>query len=132
MGMTSIRGLIEVVLVVEDIDRSMAFYHDTLGLEPISPPELPLKFLRIGPQRPGVPQQVVLVPHLVGEQPQVRSRALHHVGLEVAPEDYDRERQRLADLGFELRGGQHPFLPVDAFYLDDPDGNEIEIATWRG
>jgi catechol-2,3-dioxygenase len=32
----------------------------------------------------------------------------------------------------EIRGGQHPFLPVDAFYLDDPDGNEVEIAAWRG
>ena len=31
-----------------------------------------------------------------------------------------------------VRGGQHPFMPVEAFYLDDPDGNEIEIATWRG
>jgi catechol 2,3-dioxygenase-like lactoylglutathione lyase family enzyme len=132
-GMTSIRGLVEVVLVVEDIDRSMAFYRDTLGLEPISPSELPVKFLRIGPERGGVPQQVVLIPRqLAAEQPLIRTRALHHVGLEVAPEDYERERQRLADLGFELRGGQHPFMPVDAFYLDDPDGNEIEIATWRG
>jgi catechol 2,3-dioxygenase-like lactoylglutathione lyase family enzyme len=131
--MTSIRGLVEVVLVVEDIDRSVAFYRDTLGLEPISPPELPVKFLRIGPLRTGVPQQVVLIPRrMVAEQPLVRTRALHHIGLEVAPEDYDRERERLADLGFELRGGQHPFMPVDAFYLDDPDGNEIEIATWRG
>jgi catechol 2,3-dioxygenase-like lactoylglutathione lyase family enzyme len=130
---TGIRGLVEVVLVVEDMDRSVAFYRDTLGLEPISPPELPVKFLRIGPQRAGVPQQVVLIPRqLAAEQPLVRTRALHHLGLEVAPEDYDRERQRLADLGFELRGGQHPFMPVDAFYLDDPDGNEIEIATWRG
>jgi hypothetical protein len=25
-----------------------------------------------------------------------------------------------------------PRQAVDAFYLDDPDGNEIEIATWRG
>ena len=131
--MTSIRGLVEVVLVVEDIDRSVAFYRDTLGLEPISPPELPIKFLRIGPQRTGVPQQIVLIPRqLAAEQPLVRTRAHHHIGLEVATEDYDRERQRLADLGFELRGGQHPFMPVDAFYLDDPDGNEIEIATWRG
>jgi catechol 2,3-dioxygenase len=131
--MTSIRGLIEVVLVVEDIDRSLAFYRDTLGLEPISPPELPVKFLRIGPQRSGVPQQVVLIPRqMAAEQPLIRTRALHHIGLEVAPEDYDREHQRLADLGFDLRGGQHPFMPVDAFYLDDPDGNEIEIATWRG
>ena len=57
--------------------------------------------------------------------------ALHHIGLEVAPDDYERERQRLIGLGFAIRGGEHPFMPVDAFYLDDPDGNEIEIATWR-
>jgi catechol 2,3-dioxygenase-like lactoylglutathione lyase family enzyme len=106
-----------VVLVVEDIDRSMAFYRDTLGLEPISPPELPVKFLPIGPQRTGIPQQIVLIPrHLAAEQPLVRTRVLHHIGLEVAPEDYDREQQRLADLAFELRGGQHPFMPVVAFF----------------
>jgi catechol-2,3-dioxygenase len=76
---------------------------------------------------------VVLIPRQqVTEQPLVRTRALHHIALEVAPEDYEQERQRLADLGFELRGGQHPFMHVDAFYLDDPDGNEIEIAIWRG
>jgi catechol 2,3-dioxygenase-like lactoylglutathione lyase family enzyme len=132
-GISNIRGLVEVVLVVEDIERSMAFYCETLGLTPISPPDLPVKFLRIGPRRTEIPQQVVLIPRqLASEQPLVRTRALHHIGLEVAPEDYEPERQRLADLGFELRGGQHPFMPVDAFYLDDPDGNEIEIATWRG
>jgi len=85
--------MVEVVLVVEDIDRSMAFYHDTLGLEPISPPSLPVKFLRIGAPGAGVPQQVVLIPrHLAAAQPLVRNRALHHIGLEVAPEDYDRGR----------------------------------------
>ena len=121
------------MLVVEDIDRSVAFYRDTLGLEPLSPPELPVKFLRIGPDRGGVPQQVVLIPRsMAADQPLVRTRALHHIGLEVAPEDYEGERRRLTGLGFELRGGKHPFMPVDAFYLDDPDGNEIEIATWRG
>src|SRR5205814_1509219 len=53
--MAAIRGMVEVVLVVEDIDRSVAFYQDTLGLEPISPPELPVKFLRIGAARDGAP-----------------------------------------------------------------------------
>jgi catechol 2,3-dioxygenase-like lactoylglutathione lyase family enzyme len=131
--MGNIRGLVEVVLVVEDIDRSVGFYRDVLGLEPISSPALPVKFLRVGPQRDGIPQQVVLVPRrMAADQPLSRSRALHHIGLEVAPEDYAGERERLAGLGFELRGGQHPFMPVEAFYLDDPDGNEIEIATWRG
>ena len=69
---------------------------------------------------------------MAADQPLVRTRALHHIGLEVAPEDFDGERERLAGLGFEIRGGQHPFLPVEAFYLDDPDGNSIEIVTWRG
>jgi catechol 2,3-dioxygenase-like lactoylglutathione lyase family enzyme len=131
-GRTSIRGLVEVVLVVEDIERSLAFYRDTLGLEPISPPELPVKFLRIGPERTGIPQQVVLIPRQqMAPQPLVHTRALHHIGLEVAPEDFLSERQRLTALGFEIRDGEHPFMPVDAFYVDDPDGNEIEIATWR-
>ena len=131
--MAAIRGMVEVVLVVEDIDRSVAFYQDTLGLEPISPPELPVKFLRIGAARDGVPQQVVLIPRpMAAEQPLVRTRALHHIGLEVAPQDYEHERERLTGLGFEIRSGEHPFMPVEAFYLDDPDGNEIEIATWRG
>lgn len=131
--MAAIRGLVEVVLVVEDIQRSFAFYRDVLGLEPISPPELPVKFLRIGNARGGIPQQIVLISgQMASEQPLPRSRALHHIGLEVGPADYAAERERLAALGYELRGGQHPFMPVDAFYLDDPDGNEVEIATWRG
>jgi catechol 2,3-dioxygenase-like lactoylglutathione lyase family enzyme len=129
----AIRSLVEVVLVVEDIDRSLAFYGDALGLTLISPPAVPVKFLRIGPAGSGVPQQVVLIPRsMAADQPLVRTKALHHIGLEVAPAEFEAERERLAELGFTIRGGEHPFLPVEAFYLDDPDGNEIEIATWRG
>src|SRR5712692_3750118 len=131
--MAAIRGMVEVVLVVEDIDQSVAFYQDTLGLEAISPPALPVKFLRIGAAGSGVPQQVVLIPRaMASDQPLPRTRALHHIGLEVALSDFEAERARLTSLGFELRTGQHPFMPVEAFYLDDPDGNEIEIAAWRG
>ncbi len=131
--MPAIVGLVEVVLVVEDIERSVAFYRDVLGLEVISPPAVPVKFLRVGAEGQGVPQQVVLIPRaMASDQPLPRTRALHHIGLEVALSDFEAERQRLTGLGFELRTGQHPFMPVDAFYLDDPDGNEIEIAAWRG
>ncbi|HEY3061197.1 MAG TPA: VOC family protein [Chloroflexota bacterium] len=129
--MSAIRGLVEVVLVVDDIDKSVAFYRDTLGFELFSPAQLPAKFLRIGPLTGGVPQQIVLVPRTTDDRPS-GAPVLHHIGLEVAPEQFEPERERLTGLGFELRTGQHPFMPVEAFYLDDPDGNEIEIATWRG
>jgi catechol 2,3-dioxygenase-like lactoylglutathione lyase family enzyme len=133
--MHAIRRLVEVVLTVDDMDRSLAFYRDVLGLEVFSPAGVPAKFLRIGGHdgRSGIPQQIVLVPRAaVGDQPLAPSRRLHHIGLEVAPETYDAERERLAGLGYALRRGTHPFMPVEAFYLDDPDGNEVEIATWRG
>jgi catechol 2,3-dioxygenase-like lactoylglutathione lyase family enzyme len=123
--------LVEVVLVVGDIERSLAFYRDTLGLELISPPELAAKFLRIGPPVDDIPCQIVLVPR-TAQHGEPAGRALHHIGLEVDAADYQPEHDRLRALDLELRYGQHPFLPVDAFYVDDPDGNEIEIATWRG
>lgn len=130
--MSAIRSLVEVVIVVEDLERSRRFYRDTLGLEVISPPGAPAAFLRIGPPTTGgIPQQIVLVPR-PAEMPAASGRRLHHIGLAVAPDVYAAERARLAAAGYALRGGEHPFMPVDAFYLDDPDGNEIEIATWRG
>ena len=125
------KNLAEVVLVVDDMDRSIGFYRDVLGLEVFSPPHLATKFLRIGSSAGGVPQQIVLVPRAASASGE-RVKVLHHIGLEVAQDDFEPERQRLEAAGFELRTGQHPFMPVDAFYLDDPDGNEIEIATWRG
>jgi catechol 2,3-dioxygenase-like lactoylglutathione lyase family enzyme len=129
--MPAIRGLVEVVLIVDDIDRSLTFYCDALGLELISPPHIPAKFLRIGPPSDGIPYQIVLVPR-TRDHGLPTGQVLHHIGLAVAPEEYEAERAHLERLGFVLRTGKHPFMPVDAFYLDDPDGNEIEIATWRG
>jgi catechol 2,3-dioxygenase-like lactoylglutathione lyase family enzyme len=121
-----------VVLFCQDLERSLEFYRDVLGLEVISPAGLSAVFLRVGDAGPGVPQQIVLVPRPAGAAPPSTaktSRDLHHIGLEVAPDALAAERQRLADLGYAIRGGQHPFLPVEAFYLDDPDGNEVEIVA---
>jgi catechol 2,3-dioxygenase-like lactoylglutathione lyase family enzyme len=132
--MTGIRGLAEVVLVVQDLERSVAFYRDLLGLTVISPPALPAVFLRVGEERAGVPQQIVLVPRgadAAGAASKA-GRVLHHIGLEVASDQFDAERERLAAAGLEVRDGSHPFLPVEAFYIDDPDGNEVELVRHTG
>lgn len=133
--MTAIRALAEIVFMVDDIERSLAFYRDTLEFEVFSPPELAAKFLLVGERGTGIPQQIVLA-----ERPPGRSRVatrrseadVHHIGLEVAPQDFAALRGRLEAEGFEVRGGEHPFLEVEAFYVDDPDGNEVEIVTARG
>jgi catechol 2,3-dioxygenase len=133
---SAVRGLAEVVLMVKDVPAALHFYKDVLGLETISPPGMQgPTFLRVGPAGTGVPPQIVLVPRpatapeLPGDR---RQRSVHHIGLEVAAGDLATERARLEGLGLEVRTGQHPFLPVEAIYVDDPDGNEVELVAWTG
>lgn len=132
--MPMIRSLAEVVLFVQDMEKSLAFYRDVLGLTVISPEGPGAVFLRVGEADGGVPQQIVLAPRPEGVRAAHGRRSegqLHHIGLEVAAADLEMERERLQGLGMDVRSGEHPFLPVKAYYVNDPDGNEIEIvARW--
>lgn len=138
--MATFRSLAEVVLIVDDMDRALAFYRDTLGLPLFSPPALPGKFLQVGAQggpggATGVPQQIVLSPRPRSKQragADRTERVLHHIGLEVEADAYDALRQQLVTAGYAVRTGEHPFLAVEAFYVDDPDGNEVEIVRHTG
>ena len=124
----SIRGVAEIVLWVHDLPASLAFYRDLLGLTVISPPERtnPI-FLRAGPGRAGIPQMVVLVQLSPDAPPFGSPRVLHHLALEIDPEAFDAEQARLREWGHEVRTGQHPVIPSRTMYLDDPDGNEVEL-----
>ena len=123
--MTKIKGLAEIVLHVHDLDAALKFYQDVLGLEIIGRPG-PV-FLRAGDAAVTVPQMVVLVPLLEDAAAFTNPRPLHHLALELSPEDFDDEEQRLKALGFEIRYGQHPVIPSRTMYIDDPDGNEVEF-----
>lgn len=125
--MPRIRGIAEIVLNVHDTQRALAFYRDLLGLEVISPPELPNVFLKAGPGQAGIPQMIVLVPLPEGAAAFAPPRALHHLALEVAPEDFDAVAEHLRANGYAPRDGRHPVVPSRTLYVDDPDGNEVEI-----
>jgi catechol 2,3-dioxygenase-like lactoylglutathione lyase family enzyme len=126
--MTKVRGLAEIVLWVHDMAKALAFYNGVLGLPRISPPEMPSPvFLQAGPPNLGIPQLVVLVQLPPDAGPFQPPRTLHHLALELAPEDFDAEAERLRSLGFSLRSGKHPVLPSRTMYIDDPDGNEVEL-----
>ena len=126
-------GLAEVVIWSRDLEASLGFYRDLFGLEMISPPELPNRFLRAGEGTAGVPQMVVLVPHpdRAGAFPRDKAqRTLHHLALNVTPDAYAGLQRRCAESGLEVRSGIHPVLRgVRTFYVDDPDGNEVEVIS---
>ncbi len=130
--MTMIRGLAEIVLSVHDLDASLRFYRDTLGLTLVSEPDFRPVFLRAGDPAVTVPQLVVLVPLPAGTPPFPAAkpgRTLHHLAFELAPADFDAMRDHLAAQGFSIRTGQHPVIPSRTMYVDDPDGNEVEFIA---
>ena len=131
--MSGVAGLAEVVLWVRDIEAALHFYRDMFGLEIISPPELPNKFLRAGEGASGVPEMIVLVPHpdRSVEFPREKTkRVLHHLAFRVDGSAYEELQERLARAGVGVRSGVHPVLKgVRTFYVDDPDGNEVEVIA---
>jgi catechol 2,3-dioxygenase-like lactoylglutathione lyase family enzyme len=131
--MTRVAGLAEIVLWVHDMDAAVRFYRDRLGLDVISPPGLPNKFLRAADPGGGVPEMVVLVPHpdRSNEFPREKAkRVLHHLAFRVEAGEYDALVRGFEAAGVEVRSGIHPVLKgVRTFYVDDPDGNEVECIS---
>ena len=128
-----VAGLAEIVLWVHDMDAALAFYRDLFGLEPISPPELPNKFLKASEGGDGVPEMIVLVPHpnRPAEFPREKAkRVLHHLAFRIDASAYGHLEERCKAAGLQVRSGVHPVLKrVRTFYVDDPDGNEVEVIA---
>ena len=128
--MSSIRGLAEVVLMVRDMQASIAFYRDTLGLEIISPEGFkgPV-FLQAGGGRPYITNMIVLAPAKADTPAFAKPQALHHIGLEIDAARFDAEVARIQELGLEVRFGKHPLYASRTVYITDPDGNEVELIS---
>lgn len=126
--MTKIKGISEIVLLNRDQEASRAFYEDILGLKFMAKPnERGPIFLEAGEPAVGIPQMIVLVPLQPGSGEFQEPSHLHHIAFEVAPEDFDEVESMLRERGFEIRTGVHPVIPSRTIYVDDPDGNEVEI-----
>jgi catechol 2,3-dioxygenase-like lactoylglutathione lyase family enzyme len=131
--MSVVAGLAEIVLWVHNMERSLNFYRDLFELEVISPPELPNKFLKAADGADGVPEMIVLVPHpdrSVEFPSEKEKRVLHHIAFRIHTTAYDKVMERFVAAGVEVRSGIHPVLKgVRTFYVDDPDGNEVEVIS---
>ncbi len=129
--MSRVEGLAEIVLWVADMEAALQFYRDQFGLEIISPRELPIRFLKAAEPAGGIPEMIVLVPHPHPDDYFPRhkeKRVLHHLAFRVSRSAYDELETRFIEAGVEVRHGVHPVLKgVRTFYVDDPDGNEVEV-----
>lgn len=125
MSLPAATTLGPVTLAVANLSRSVTFYTQLLGLETIS--------TRDGAADLGAGGQTLL--HLIeqpGAMPQPRrSTGLYHVAI-LLPTRADLARLiiHLAQSRFQI-AGYADHLVSEAFYLNDPDGNGLELYRDR-
>ena len=121
--------VLETILYVDDLAAAARFYGGTLGLELDSEKEGVFAFFRVGPgmlllfdpaaarRGRGVPAHGALGPG--------------HVCLAVAEAELDGWKARLEDAGVGVEHEQAGPRGGRSFYVRDPAGNSVELATPR-
>src|SRR3954466_12704088 len=115
-----------VRLTVTDPDRAQAFYERTIGLRPLEERD---SALRLGPEG-GAP-----LVELVGEpdappRPGGTTGLFHQAILFPTRADLAQALHRVIDAGWRLTGASD-HLVSEALYLNDPEGNGIELYRDR-
>lgn len=111
-----------VSLNIADIDRSLAFYRDVLGLQPLPRPELPVQGVWLDAGRG---QQVHLI---VADVPDDRGQ---HVAFSVA--DLDETVSTLREAGIRIsRPTPVGDTGIRQSFAIDPDGNRLEFTQPAG
>jgi len=133
-----IKGLFEAHILVRDLQRSVAFYRDVLGLEVgIEQPERPAAFFWVGGRG-----KSMLGIFTLGSWPTQMMQ--HHLSFQVKLDDLLAAPQRLRSAGITPKGRRTPshprgeptdepivfaWMPAASIIFDDPDGNLLEYIA---
>ncbi len=126
--MLEVRGFDHIVLRVSDVERSLRWYTERLGLGPVRVDEW-----RAGDcPFPSVRVSDGTIIDLIEGVADLESRNLDHYCLVVSMASLERVRRSeefeiVRDPDFELFGARGY---ADGLYIVDPDGNEIELRAY--
>lgn len=125
--------IIHTMIRVLDLERSLRFYRDVLGLEPshrLDFADFCLVYLR----GPDTDVEIELTFNKGREEAYTHGTGYGHVAVVV--DDVDAERSRVAALGHapgdvkEFKRGDE--LLARFFFVQDPDGYKIEVLERHG
>jgi catechol 2,3-dioxygenase-like lactoylglutathione lyase family enzyme len=125
------RGFSELVLIVEDVPRSAAFYRDVVGLVPETEPGEDWAWFWAGD--PGTRQRLAV--HrgsLLFEEhsplPQGERWGRVHFALEVPADALESAAEHVRRHGVDVYGPTHfDWMHANSYYFYDPDGNLVEF-----
>jgi catechol 2,3-dioxygenase-like lactoylglutathione lyase family enzyme len=121
-----VTGVSELVLEVVDLEAAEAFYAGKLGLPVVDR----------WPQREAIWVMAGDRTRLGLWRPQVgleqgRGGIHVHFAMHIAPADYDAAVEHLRHEGLDVREHEFQTRPHSkAAYVNDPDGNLVELWTW--
>jgi catechol 2,3-dioxygenase-like lactoylglutathione lyase family enzyme len=110
-----IRGLNHVTLAVTDLDRSLSFYRDLLGLK-VAALWLEGAYLEAGP--------LWLCLSLDAKRESRPAPDYTHIAFDVSAEDFPALSTRIAELAPQWRDNRSE---GSSLYFLDPDGHKLEI-----
>jgi catechol 2,3-dioxygenase-like lactoylglutathione lyase family enzyme len=128
--MTTILGVAEAALYVDNLGRAIQFYEEVLGLRKTAVFD-DTCFLQTGSastiilfDRSKLAQRVSVIPShgSVGQG---------HVALAIPPEEMDAWRQRLLAHGVAIEHEQDWSQGTHSIYFRDPDNNSLELIDGR-
>ena len=122
MAVVALTGLNHVSFPVRDLERSVHFYRDVLGLAPLPRPNLPFPGAWLG--KDGIQVHLIVPPEgaPLGAPPPSLNPLAGHVAFAI--DDYDAVVQALHGAGIEtLEAGSE----VGQLWVRDPDGHLIEL-----
>ena len=136
---TAVKGLGEIALRVNDLERMKKFYEEVIGLE-VFKRFATAVFFRISDGYKSHPQALILfdrskkptgpqihesTPHGVSQE---RS-TFDHLAFDIDLEDYESEHKRLEQLGLSVKTKTYDW-GWRSLYINDPEGNTIEFVCF--
>jgi catechol 2,3-dioxygenase-like lactoylglutathione lyase family enzyme len=132
MSNPRIKGLGEIALRVENLDRMQHFYEQVIGLRLLKRFD-GAAFFKIADGHAGHAQVLALFDRagqadFTGLNP--ATTTVDHFAFEIDVADFESERARLAGLGLTLETAEHGWVHWRSLYLRDPEENQVELVCY--
>ena len=116
-----------VVFYVREMKRSLAFYRNLLGFELVGEMKHPLNAVALRSGR--THHEILLIEVGAAPPPQKGHRlGLYHIGIKMGDslDELQTVRNELNEAGVFI-SGMSDHTVSQSLYLEDPDGNEVEL-----
>jgi catechol-2,3-dioxygenase len=129
---TTVRGLGEIALRVNDLDTMQRFYEEVIRL-PLMTRIPNCAFFKIADGYGGYTQVLALFDR--SNSPDYRgttaaTSTIDHIAFEISLSDFENELKRLRALGLQVETAEHSWVHWRSLYVNDPEGNQVELVCY--